>query len=79
MSGHAHIYGRAVPGRRQNGGTSIGRRLETIVTTAFDRLITWQDRAQSRDMLSRLDDRMLQDIGIDRSAAEREAERPFWR
>ena len=79
MSGHAHIYGRALPSRRQNGETSIGRRLETIVTTAFDRLITWQDVAHSRAMLSRLDDRMLRDIGIDRTAAEREAERPFWR
>jgi uncharacterized protein YjiS (DUF1127 family) len=29
-------------------------------------------------VLAELDDRLLRDIGIDRQAAMREAERPFW-
>jgi uncharacterized protein YjiS (DUF1127 family) len=78
MSGtHAHIYGRALPARRK-GEVSGLRRLEAVIVAAFDRLSAWQDRAESRALLGRLDDRMLRDIGVDRSVAEREADRPFW-
>ncbi len=41
-------------------------------------LLTWQERANQRRNLASLDDRMLRDIGIDRAAARREAEKPFW-
>ena len=38
----------------------------------------WRHRARSRRQLLRLDERQLQDIGIDRRAAEEEARKPFW-
>ena len=44
-----------------------------------DRLIEWQERARSRVLLGRLDDRMLRDMGLTRSDVEVEARKPFWR
>jgi uncharacterized protein YjiS (DUF1127 family) len=39
---------------------------------------TWLQRSRQRRTLAELDDRMLRDIGLTRSQAQREAERPFW-
>jgi uncharacterized protein YjiS (DUF1127 family) len=39
----------------------------------------WSARAQERRDLRSLDDRMLKDIGVSRSDAEREGEKPFWK
>lgn len=41
-------------------------------------LAEWRLRQRQRHQLSRLDDRMLRDIGLDRAAAMREADKPFW-
>ena len=38
----------------------------------------WWKTARERRALARLDDRMLQDIGITREQARREVLRPFW-
>jgi len=59
--------------------TRRSRDRRPILTTLFDRLLVWQDRARGRRMLRELDERMLHDIGIDRSVAEQEASTPFWR
>jgi len=59
--------------------TRRNRDRRPILTTLFDRLLVWQDRARGRRMLRELDERMLHDIGIDRSVAEQEASTPFWR
>jgi uncharacterized protein YjiS (DUF1127 family) len=45
----------------------------------FDVLGAWEDRDRERRHLLRLDDRMLQDMGLDRAAASAEAVKPFWR
>jgi uncharacterized protein YjiS (DUF1127 family) len=42
-------------------------------------LEAWQARAQQRQDLASLSDRMLADIGIDRAGANVEAAKPFWR
>ena len=42
-------------------------------------LLDWQRRHASRLELDSLDDRMLEDIGLCRFDAEREAAKPFWR
>ena len=41
-------------------------------------LVVWQQRANQRHALSRLDARMLSDIGLSRAEAEREYRKPFW-
>ncbi len=41
-------------------------------------LSRWSNRHRSRRALARLDERMLQDIGVDRHAAQAEARRHFW-
>ncbi len=60
--------GGAVPGQR--GGP---------MTRLVDRLFTWQERADQRRRLMRLDPRMLSDIGVGRAEALREYRKPFWR
>ncbi len=78
---YGHIYGKTlvVGLQRTPRQTTPLQRLENAVSTAFDRLLAWQDRARSRRLLRGLDDHMLRDIGIDRSVAEREGSVPFWR
>jgi len=39
----------------------------------------WRRRARDRTELARLDNRMLQDIGLTRSDAEFLINKPFWR
>jgi uncharacterized protein YjiS (DUF1127 family) len=39
----------------------------------------WYERSRQRRRLAQLDGRLLQDIGIDRVAAMKEASKPFWR
>lgn len=41
-------------------------------------LAFWRNRARERRALSRLDDRLLSDIGLNRDAAARESSRRFW-
>jgi uncharacterized protein YjiS (DUF1127 family) len=42
------------------------------------RMVEWQQRAAGRWELMTLTDRDLHDIGIGRSEAEAEANKPFW-
>jgi uncharacterized protein YjiS (DUF1127 family) len=42
-------------------------------------LSEWRKRAASRRELANLDDRLLHDIGLTRTDAERELMKPFWR
>ena len=39
----------------------------------------WIERTRQRDALASLDDQALGDIGITRTEAAREYEKPFWR
>ena len=39
----------------------------------------WRGRRRQRAALATLDARLLDDIGVDRQAALREAAKPFWR
>ena len=41
-------------------------------------LRTWVQRSRQRRALAELDDRLLRDIGLTPSQAEREAAKPFW-
>ncbi|MBL8699350.1 MAG: DUF1127 domain-containing protein [Alphaproteobacteria bacterium] len=42
-------------------------------------VLLWLTLARSRRDLASLDDRALQDIGIDRATAYEESQKPFWR
>ncbi len=55
-------------------GTRAGAALATAVVAVLD----WQRRAHERHALLSLDTRMLRDIGLTQSDAEREARKPFW-
>lgn len=57
----------------------LGRGLFSALFSAFDTLLTWQERASQRAALDSLDDRMLKDIGLSRSMIAAEVGRPFWR
>ncbi|MBM3548600.1 MAG: DUF1127 domain-containing protein [Alphaproteobacteria bacterium] len=50
-----------------------------LLATVVERLAEWQERARSRVLLGRMDDRMLRDMGISRSDVDVEVAKPFWR
>ena len=39
----------------------------------------WRQRSREREQISRMDERMLKDIGITRAEALRLGSKPFWR
>ncbi len=49
-----------------------------FLTAAFERILVWLTLVRTRRMLATLDDRMLQDLGLDRATAAEEARKPFW-
>jgi uncharacterized protein YjiS (DUF1127 family) len=55
-------------------GSRAGATLATAVVAVLD----WQRRANERHVLMTLDQRMLRDIGVSPSDADREARKPFW-
>jgi uncharacterized protein YjiS (DUF1127 family) len=66
------VDGNATPLRL---GVGIGSLLIRVLDIFGD----WQDRAAERRQLSRLEDRLLADIGIDRATAMTEGAKPFWK
>ena len=46
---------------------------------AVEYLSRCYERSRQRRMLETLDDGMLRDLGLSRSAVMREADKPFWR
>lgn len=51
---------------------------ERILSVPFVALATWGERLKQRAELTEMDDRMLKDIGVSRTAALAEADKPFW-
>ena len=59
-------------------------RVWRMLSTAIDRSRRHQiwrelDKARQRGLLKHLDDRLLDDIGLTREQADREARKPFWK
>jgi uncharacterized protein YjiS (DUF1127 family) len=66
------------PARSLAGGVRThrpGRPLAQVLATLGE----WRRRMREREQLARLDDRMLQDIGLTRADAEFLSDKPFWR
>lgn len=42
-------------------------------------LMEWQERHAERRALGRLDDRLLNDVGLSRADVDKEMSKPFWR
>ena len=53
--------------------------MRSILQLSFDRLRLWRTRARQRRALARLDDRLLDDVGLTRDDVHREARKPFWK
>lgn len=45
----------------------------------LDILLTWIERSAQRRALSRLDYRMMTDLGLNRAQIEAEVAKPFWK
>ena len=56
----------------------VSRSLSSILRLTFNRLRLWRTRARQRRALARLDDRLLDDIGLTREDARRETSKWFW-
>ena len=53
--------------------------LHKLVQKITKTIEIWQTRSNSRYQLRSMETQLLQDIGIDRAAAEYEANKPFWK
>lgn len=53
--------------------------LIAVLAVRFAYLVTqWDRNARGRNDLKSLDDHLLEDIGLTRFQADKEADRPFW-
>ena len=59
--------------------TGSGRGIGGALTALFDTLALWAERRRQRRDLEALPDHLLSDIGVSRSDAASEADKPFWR
>ena len=57
----------------------VGRRMAAAGGRAAEIVLLWMERARQRRELAELSDRMLRDIGLTRTDAWAEADKPFWR
>jgi len=52
---------------------------KSIWQTAKYQLLVWIERSRQRKHLAKLDDRLLDDIGLNRDQVKREINKPFWK
>lgn len=57
----------------------FSNRLSGLLASLAETSDIWIERLQQRRELAELDSRMLEDIGLDKAAVERELAKPFWR
>jgi uncharacterized protein YjiS (DUF1127 family) len=62
-------------GRAAHFRAGLGGALVRLV----EGILSWDARVRDGQLLARLDDRMLRDIGIDRAAIENDSSTWFWR
>jgi uncharacterized protein YjiS (DUF1127 family) len=62
----------------QPTATHVPVRKATPFSSVLDTIAAWHSRNQARGALSRLDDRLLADIGLTREKQFLECAKPFW-
>jgi uncharacterized protein YjiS (DUF1127 family) len=50
-----------------------------LLLAASKRVMVWRERSRSRAMLARLNERDIRDLGLTRTDAWAEINKPFWR
>ena len=76
------LHGMKDAGAAKRFGLSLRQSLPSpaqVLLRMADLLTAWENRARERRYLGEMPDRMLRDLGISRSDARRESEKPFWR
>lgn len=67
----------------ENAGWRLLRRFYPALADAaisqFAAMCEWQRRSEMRHRMQRLDDHMLDDIGLTREQVEAEVRKPFWK
>ena len=53
--------------------------LKSLLLRLLQQLLIYKHRRKSRKALLKLDDHMLNDIGISKDQARQEAQKPFWK
>ena len=72
-------YSIQVPASVNFSTNAIAAAPARLLRGAVETLLHWQHRAAERHQLAALSDYDLKDVGITRSDAQLEAEKPFWR
>ncbi|MBL4690077.1 MAG: DUF1127 domain-containing protein [Rhodospirillales bacterium] len=62
----------------KTAGQSLRRMIARLTARGWRAILFWHARAHQRRALSELDDRLLDDIGVDRRSARRETVKRFW-
>jgi uncharacterized protein YjiS (DUF1127 family) len=57
---------------------TVGVRPRAALSSMVEAVLEWQERGRQRQMLGRLDDRLLRDVGLTRSDVEQERAKSFW-
>lgn len=66
-------------GASQNVSNGVGNGFGRALVALFDTVADWNERRRQRRALEALPDHLLHDIGVSRSDAVQEADKPFWR
>jgi uncharacterized protein YjiS (DUF1127 family) len=66
-----HVQTLQAPLRWRSAGNPVKR--------LFTAMVIWQQRYALRQHLLEMDARLLEDIGLSRAEARREAAKPFWK
>lgn len=62
----------------RSGAPAGAGQLRSRIIGILRTMSRWVDRSNQRHALAELDDHLLRDVGLSRSAARREATKPFW-
>jgi uncharacterized protein YjiS (DUF1127 family) len=68
----------SIPAKGAWSASGLRHGLTALAAAGLGRVLRWHELARERRALLTLNERMLDDIGISRVEAEREASRPFW-